>query len=58
MFKMLITFVSLFIIFFMGIDIFRRMTNKEKWALTKLLTYSTICAVLTMLTLIFIVLVF
>ena len=33
--KMIIAFISLFIIFFFGIDIFRKLTKKEKISLTK-----------------------
>jgi hypothetical protein len=41
-----------FAAFFVGINAVRSMTGKEKWALTKLIAYSIICAVLTTLALI------
>ncbi len=47
--KMIIAFISLFLIFFFGIDIFRKMTGKEKINLTKWLGYSISCTLLTVL---------
>lgn len=47
--KMVISFVSLFLIFFFGIDIFRKMTGKAKIELTKWLGYSISCTLLTTL---------
>jgi len=58
MIKALITFVSLFIIFFVSIDLFRQMTRKEKWSVVKVTTYSALIAVLVMMILVGIVLVF
>lgn len=49
MVKMLISFISIFIIFFFGIDIFRKMTGKAKIELTKWLGYSISCTLLTIL---------
>jgi uncharacterized membrane protein YoaK (UPF0700 family) len=46
MVKIIIAFISLFLIFFFGIDIFRKMTGKEKISLTKWLGYSTVCSLL------------
>ena len=40
MFKMLIAFISLFIIFYTGIEIFRKFTGKEKWEIVKTVSYS------------------
>ena len=56
--KMIIAFVSIFIIFFFGIDIFRKMTKKEKYSLTKWLGYSISCSLLTILFVATIVLLF
>jgi hypothetical protein len=47
MVKMIIAFISLFLIFFFGIDIFRRFTLKEKISLTKWAGYSILCTLLT-----------
>lgn len=47
--KMIISFISLFIIFFFGIDIFRKLTGKAKIELTKWLGYSICCTLLTTL---------
>jgi hypothetical protein len=58
MIKALIAFVSLFIIFFVSIDLFRKMTRKEKWSVVKVTTYSALIAVLVMMILVGIVLVF
>ena len=56
--KMIIAFISLFIIFFFGIDIFRKMTGKEKISLTKWLGYSTLCSLLAIVAATLIVLLF
>ncbi len=37
---MLVTFISLFIIFYVGIDLFRKFTKKEKWEVAKTVSYS------------------
>lgn len=58
MIKMLITFVSLFIIFYVGIDLFRKFTNKEKWDVVKVGTYSAIIALIVVVFLMFIVVLF
>jgi hypothetical protein len=58
MIKMLIAFISLFIIFFMGIDLFRKLTNREKWSFVKLASYSIVIAVLTVFVLVGIVILF
>jgi len=47
MIKIILGFLLVFAAFFVGINIVRSMTGKEKWALTKLVAYSIICAVLT-----------
>ena len=46
MIKILIAFLLAFAICYFGIDAYRKLTGKEKWALTKLAGYSIICAVL------------
>jgi len=40
MIKMLGVFLILFGIFYMGIEIFRMMTGKERWQFAKTLSYS------------------
>lgn len=40
MIKALISFGFLFGIFYMGIEIFRMMTGKEKWEMVKTISYS------------------
>jgi divalent metal cation (Fe/Co/Zn/Cd) transporter len=56
--KMIIAFISLFLIFFFGIDIFRKMTGKEKISLTKWLGYSMLCTLLAVVAATLIVLLF
>lgn len=56
--KIIVGLISIFIIFFFGIDIFRKMTGKEKISLTKWLGYSISCSLLTILTVATIVLLF
>lgn len=46
MFKMLIAFISLFIMFYTGIEIFRKFTGKEKWEVAKTTIYSVTIALL------------
>jgi hypothetical protein len=46
MVKIIVAFISLFLIFFFGIDIFRKMTGKEKISLTKVAGYSILCTLL------------
>jgi hypothetical protein len=58
MFKMILIFLFVFALFFFGIHAVRTMTGKEKWALTKIISYSIVCAVLTTAALIAIVLIF
>ena len=40
MIKMIMTFVFLFLIFYTGIEIFRKFTGKEKWEVAKTISYS------------------
>lgn len=58
MVKMIIAFISLFVIFFFGIDIFRKLTGKAKIDLTKWLAYSITCTLLTTLFVAIIILLF
>lgn len=58
MIKMIVTFVSLFLIFFFGIDIFRKLTKKEKWSVVKLASYSAGVSVLVIVLLILLVILF
>jgi hypothetical protein len=56
--KIIIGFVSLFLIFFFGIDIFRKLTRKEKLSLTKWTGYSIVCSLLTVIAVTIFVLLF
>jgi hypothetical protein len=58
MVKMIIAFISLFLIFFFGIDLFRRFTRKEKISLTKWVGYSMLCSSLAVTAAVIIVLLF
>lgn len=49
MIRIILAFLFVFGMFYFGIDAFRSMTGREKWNLTKLVTYSIMCAVLTIL---------
>jgi hypothetical protein len=44
--KALIAFLIFFIAFYAGIDGFRRLSNKDKWSLTKISLYAILCSVL------------
>lgn len=48
MIRVILAFVVVFGMFFFGIRAVRSMTGKEQWELTKLLTYSVFCAILTL----------
>jgi len=58
MFKIILAFAVIFGLFFFGIKTVREMTEKELWSVTKLLTYSAICAILTLVFLITLVVLF
>ena len=58
MIKMLMTFIFLFIIFYTGIDIFRKLTGKEKWEVAKTTIYSVTIALLVVVFLTIIVVLF
>lgn len=58
MMKMIIAFLSLFVIFFTSIDIFRRLTGKEKMKLLALAGYSLGVTVLVALFITIIVILF
>jgi hypothetical protein len=58
MFRVILAFIVVFGLFFFGIKAVRDMTGKELWSMTKLLTYSVVCAILTLATLISIVVIF
>jgi hypothetical protein len=58
MIKVLLFFVLIFVLFFLGIKTLRNVTGKEALALTKIVGYSIICAVLTVAVLISIVVIF
>jgi hypothetical protein len=40
MIKMILAFISLFVIFFVSIDLFRKFTKKEQWEVVKMVSYS------------------
>ena len=58
MIKVILAFIFIFGLFFIGIQTVRDMTGKELWSLTKLLTYSAVCAILTLVFLITLVVLF
>lgn len=45
--KIIIGLIAVFLFFFFGIDIFRKMSGKEKISLTKWVSYSMLCSLLT-----------
>jgi hypothetical protein len=58
MIKIILAFLFVFVIFFFGINTVRVMSGKEKWALTKLVAFSIICAMLTLTALVGLVVLF
>ncbi len=58
MIKIILAFLVAFGICYFGIKGYRDLTGKDKWALTKLMGYSILCAVIAIAILISIVIVF
>jgi hypothetical protein len=58
MIKMLLAFISLFVIFFISIDLFRKFTRKEQWKVVKIASYSLAISVLVIIILVGIVVLF
>jgi hypothetical protein len=58
MFKIILTFLFVFGLVFFGIKAVRNMTGQDQLALTKLLMYSIMCALVTVVSLIVIVVLF
>jgi len=58
MIRFLLAFHVLFFAFYFGILAFRSATNKQRWRLTKLVSYSILCTVLTITVLTFFVILF
>ena len=56
--KVILAFLILFILFFMGIKLAQNMTGKEALVLTKIIGYSIICTTLSLAVLISIVIIF
>lgn len=40
MIKILVTFISLFLIFYFGIEIIQKLTKQERWEVAKTFSYS------------------
>lgn len=58
MIKALVTFISLFVILYVGIDLFRKFTNKQKWDVVKTASYAGVVAVATLVILVGLVVLF
>jgi hypothetical protein len=58
MIKIILAFFIAFVICYVGIKSFRDLTGQDKWALTKLLAYSTMCASTAIVLLILVVVLF
>jgi hypothetical protein len=58
MIRLFLVFILLFGAFWFGISGFRNLTGRQRWHLTKLLGYSIMCAILSTLFLIGIVILF
>ena len=58
MIKVLLFFVLIFALFFLGIKTIRNMSGKDALALTKIVGYSILCSLLTIALLISIVVIF
>jgi len=58
MIRMILAFIIVFLIFFFGIKLFTQLSGKEKLVLTKLFAYSLVCAIISTVFLISIVVLF
>jgi hypothetical protein len=58
MIRMIFAFVVIFLIFFFGIKTFIQLSGKDRWVITKLLAYSLLCAIITTVFLVSIVVLF
>lgn len=56
--KMILAFIFLAVVFGFTIQTIRSMSGKEKWALTKTIAYATLCSLLAVAAMIFIVILF
>jgi len=58
MIKIILAFLFAFAICYFGIQGYRDLSGKDKWALTKLVGYSIMCSLLTIVLLVLIVILF
>lgn len=58
MIRIILAFIIVFLIFFFGIKMFTQLSGKDRWTVTKLLAYSMICAIITTVFLVSIVVLF
>lgn len=58
MIRMVLIWAILSVVIGLGIDFWRSMTGKEKWHLTKTIAYGTICSLVAIVFLAFIVILF
>jgi hypothetical protein len=58
MMKMLVTFLATFVIFYTGIEIFRKMSGQEKWEVVKTVSYSLALSLVVIVCLTLLVVVF
>jgi hypothetical protein len=58
MFKIILAFLFVFGICYFGIKQYRELSGKEKWALTKMIGYSMLCASVAIVLLVLIVILF
>lgn len=51
MFRIILAFVAVFVLYHFGIQAWRTMTGKERWSTVKCLTYSVFLAIITFVSL-------
>lgn len=56
--KVILAFLALTVLFYIGFGLFRNLSEKDKWSLTKQVGYAIICSVMSILTLTVFVLIF
>ena len=58
MIRLWLVFFIIFVLFYVGIPTFHKLTGREKWAVTKLMIYSLMCSLLAIATMALIVILF
>lgn len=56
--KLLVVFIFIFAVFYTGINVYGSLSKRQKWSLTKTVSYSIMCALLAIAVMTLIVILF